>query len=95
MLCHCVQCLQVETVNGNTGFVIRTDKGSADGIGTTLGNLGDVNGDGTDDIAIGNAQNYYTGAADKNVFVVFGDNDFGSQFFIYEYSYICFLLTFH
>ncbi|MDJ0656338.1 MAG: VCBS repeat-containing protein [Xanthomonadales bacterium] len=57
--------IDLSMLNGNNGFVIRGNTG--DNITNDLSSAGDINGDGVDDILIGNA------AANKAI-VVFGSN---------------------
>ncbi|MEP0366406.1 MAG: putative Ig domain-containing protein [Cyclobacteriaceae bacterium] len=66
---------QVSDLDGTNGFVI-SGAGEYYGMGTSVSNAGDVNGDGIDDILIGasGASDYSNGSYSGKTYVVFGDD---------------------
>jgi hypothetical protein len=64
------------TLNGTNGFVITGT--SSDGLGSSVGTTGDINGDGKDDLVLGAPMTYSNnrGAA----YVIFGQSSFPSSF---------------
>ncbi|ELS03057.1 putative calcium-binding protein,FG-GAP repeat protein [Xenococcus sp. PCC 7305] len=77
--------LELSALNGNNGFIIDTT-GQYDiaSTGISVSNLGDINGDGFDDVIIGSAvyepfagPGYFIGGRES--YVIFGDNNVGSS----------------
>ena len=70
--------LDLERLDGTNGFEITSQ--SKRGIGYSAAGLGDVNGDGIDDIIIGSAGSDYTGSRPGDSYVIFGSTEqFGSR----------------
>ncbi|MGK7893564.1 MAG: calcium-binding protein, partial [Xenococcus sp. (in: cyanobacteria)] len=74
--------IELDTLNGNNGFVINGID-PFDGLGTSVSNAGDINGDGIDDILLGApfASSYETNGTDYigESYVVFGKSQIGAD----------------
>ncbi|MEZ5926132.1 MAG: hypothetical protein R3D57_17315 [Hyphomicrobiaceae bacterium] len=64
----------LDSIDGANGFHFRTDPFSYDYTGISVASLGDINGDGFEDIAIGDRGRYNYTSDPGNVYVVFGKN---------------------
>ena len=64
----------LSTLNGTNGFVIN-GAGEGDESGRSVSNLGDINGDGVDDLVIGAPFSDINGADSGASYIIFGSKD--------------------